>query len=99
MLCDYVDPSDIPSVDIMSFTGNPEIRIGGRKTFTANVQNPVFTVISDEMWQGKIEVTTTGQKAVVKIADDPNMVGATFRVECAGDGQRQSVPIEIISAM
>ena len=99
MLCNYINPSDIPQAATISYSGKPEVRIGGRKTFTANVENPVFTLIVADVWAGNIQLTQTDNKAVVKCANVENMCGASFRIECAGSGQRSSLLVSIIGAV
>lgn len=99
MLCDYVNPSDIPNPATISYTGNPEIRIGGRKTFTATVENPVFSLIVAEAWQDYVQLTQTGNKAIVAAKNVPAMVGAAIKIECAGGGQRSDLLINVVGAV
>jgi hypothetical protein len=103
MLCDYVNPSDVPqptSPILISYAGSPSIRIGGRKTFTAEAEyNVVFTLVYSEMWEGKITMQQTGNKCVVKCANDSAMVGASFKVEVAGGGQQSELLVSIIGAV
>lgn len=103
MLCDYIDPNNVPqptSPILITYSGNPEIRIGGRKTFTAQTENNVvFTLINSAMWDGKITLTQTGNKCVVKCDNDSAMVGANFKIDVAGGGQRSELLIKIIGAV
>lgn len=102
MLCDYIDPNDIPHpspIDI-TYSGSPSIRIGGRKTFTAETENEVvFSLINSALLDGKLTMTQTGNKCVVKCVNDSVLVGATFKVEVAGGGQRSELLVDVIGAV
>lgn len=104
MLCDYVDPNSVPqptSPILITYDGSPEIRIGGRKTFTAATEadDLVFTLVYAAMWEGKITKTQTGNKCVVKCANEPAMVGASFKVVATGGGQSSELLVNIIGAV
>ena len=101
MLCDYVDAPIQPTAPILiTYSGNPEIRIGGRKTFTAETETSVvFDLIYSALWDGKLTMTQTGNKCVVKCANDSAMVGASFKVVAAGGGQRSELLVDIIGAV
>jgi len=98
MLCDYKTAPTPTSPILITYSGNAELRIGGRKTFTAETaNNVVFTLIS--AWGDKITMTQTGNKCVVKCANDSAMVGASFKIEVAGGGQRSELLVSIIGAV
>ncbi len=103
MLCDYIDPNSIPqptSPILITYSGNPEIRIGGRKTFTANTENTVvFSLIYSDIWEGKITMKQTGKKCVVQCANDSAMVGASFKIEATSGNERSELRINIIGAV
>ena len=101
MLCDYIEPAPQPTSPILiTFTGNPELRIGGRKTFTAVTESEVvFSLVSTEMVGEKLTMTQTGNKCVVKCANDSAIVGASFKIEVAGGGQRSELLVDIIGAV
>lgn len=102
MLCDYINPNDIPhpSPINITYSGNPEIRIGGRKTFTAETENEVeFSLINSALLDGKLTMEQTGNKCVVKCANDSALVGATFKVEVAGGGARSELLVDVIGAV
>ena len=101
MLCDYVNPNDIPhpSPINITYSGLPSIRIGGRKTFTAETENEVvFSLVNSALLDGKLTMEQTGNKCVVKCALDA-AVGATFKVEVAGGGQRSELLVNVIGAV
>lgn len=102
MLCDYIDPNDIPHpspIDI-TYSGSPSIRIGGRKSFTAETENEVvFSLINSALLDGKLTMEQTGNKCVVKCVNDSALVGATFKVEVAGGGQRSELLVDVIGAV
>lgn len=102
MLCDYVNPNDIPhpSPINITFSGAPSIRIGGRKTFTAETENEVvFSLVNSALLDGKLTMEQTGNKCVVKCANDSALVGATFKVEVAGGGQQSELLVDVIGAV
>lgn len=102
MLCDYINPNDIPhpSPINITYSGAPSIRIGGRKTFTAETENEVvFSLINSALLDGKLTMTQTGNKCVVKCANDSALVGATFKVEVAGGGARSELLVDVIGAV
>ena len=102
MLCDYINPNDIPhpSPINITYSGNPEIRIGGRKTFTAETENEVeFSLINSALLDGKLTMEQPGNKCVLKCANDSALVGATFKVEVAGGGARSELLVDVIGAV
>lgn len=102
MLCDYVNPNDIPhpSPINITYSGAPSIRIGGRKTFTAETENEVvFSLVYSALLDGKLIMEQTGNKCVVKCANDSALVGATFKVEVAGGGARSELLVDVIGAV
>lgn len=102
MLCDYINPDDIPhpSPINITYSGAPSIRIGGRKTFTAETENEVvFSLINSALLDGKLTMEQTGNKCVVKCVNDSALVGATFKVEVAGGGARSELLVDVIGAV
>lgn len=102
MLCDYVNPNDIPhpSPINITYSGAPSIRIGGRKTFTAETENEVvFSLVNSALLDGKLTMEQTGNKCVVKCANDSALVGATFKVVVASGGQRSELLVDVIGAV
>ena len=102
MLCDYINPNDIPhpSPINITYSGSPSIRIGGRKTFTAETENEVvFSLVNSALLDGKLTMTQTGNKCVVKCVNDSALVGATFKVVVAGGGQRSELLVDVIGAV
>ena len=102
MLCDYINPNDIPhpSPINITYSGLPQLRIGGRKTFTAEAENEVvFSLINSVLLDGKLTMEQTGNKCVVKCANDSALVGATFKVVVAGGGQRSELLVDVIGAV
>lgn len=102
MLCDYINPNDIPHpspIDI-TYSGLPQLRIGGRKTFTAETENEVvFSLVNSALLDGKLTMEQTGNKCVVKCANDSALVGATFKVVVAGGGQQSELLVDVIGAV
>lgn len=102
MLCDYINPNDIPhpSPINITYSGLPQLRIGGRKTFTAETENEVvFSLVNSTLLDGKLTMEQTGNKCVVKCANDSALVGATFKVVVAGGGQRSELLVDVIGAV
>ncbi len=103
MICDYVNPNDVPqptSPILITYSGSPEIRIGGRKTLNAEAESDViFSLVSSAMWEGKITLTQTGNKCLIKCANDSAMVGSSFKVMVTGGGQSSELLMKIIGAV
>lgn len=102
MLCDYINPNDIPhpSPINITYSGLPQLRIGGRKTFTAETENEVvFSLVNSALLDGKLTMEQTGNKCVVKCANDSALVGATFKVVVAGGGQQSELLVDVIGAV
>lgn len=102
MLCDYIDPNDIPhpSPINITYSGSPSIRIGGRKTFTAETENGiVFSLVYSVLLDGKLTIEQTGNKCVVKCANDSALVGATFKVVVESYGLRSELLVDVIGAV
>lgn len=103
MLCDYVNPNDVPQPTtpiLITYSGNPQIRIGGRKTFTAETEDAVvFDLVYSALWDGKLTLTQAGNKCVVKCANDSAMVGVSFKVRATSDNQSAELIVDIIGAV
>lgn len=100
MLCNYKEaPTPTEPIEIL-YSGTPEIRIGGRKTFNVDSDiEMVYTLIVIESWRDKITMTQTGNKCVVKCANDSMLVGGSFKIEVAGGGQRSELLVGIKGAV
>ena len=102
MLCDYVNPNDIPHPSPINITyaGAPQLRIGGRKTFTAETENEVvFSLVNSALLDGKLTMEQTGNKCVVKCVNDSALVGATFKVKVSRNGVVSELLVDIIGAV
>ena len=102
MLCNYVNPNDIPhpSPINITYSGSPSIRIGGRKTFTAETENEVvFSLVNSALLDGKLTMEQTGNKCVVRCANDSALVGATFKVVVTGNNQSSELMVDVIGAV
>ncbi len=102
MLCDYINPNDIshPSPINITYSGLPQLRIGGRKTFTAETGNEVvFSLVNSALLDGKLTMEQTGNKCVVKCANDSALVGATFKVRASHNGVVSELLVDIIGAV
>ena len=102
MLCDYINPNNIPhpSPINITYSGSPSIRIGGRKTFTAETENEVvFSLVNSALLDGKLTMEQTGNKCVVRCTNDSALVGATFKVEVAGGGARSELLVDVVGAV
>ena len=102
MLCNYINPNDIPhpSPINITFAGLPQLRIGGRKTFTAVTENEVvFSLVNSALLDGKLTMTQTNNKCVVKCANDSALVGASFKVKVSHNGVIAELLVDIIGAV
>jgi hypothetical protein len=102
MLCDYIDPGSIPHPNPINitFSGSPSIRIGGRKTFTAETESEVvFSIINPASLNDKLTMTQTGNKCIIKCVNEPALVGFSFKIEVTGNGQRSELSVDVIGAV
>jgi hypothetical protein len=102
MLCDYIDPDSIPHPNPINitFSGSPSIRIGGRKTFTAETESEVvFSIINPASLNDKLTMTQTGNKCIIKCVNEPALVGFSFKIEVTGNGQRSELSVDVIGAV
>lgn len=101
MLCDYVDPNTIPQPTTpinITYSGNPEIRIGRTKTFNVDTNdNITFSLIVAEQWRDKIELTTIDNHSckVHVQNDDINMVGVSFKLVADNGTQSSELLINV----
>lgn len=101
MLCDYFTPNQPTSPIVIKYSGEPQIRIGGRKTFSVDSETAMtFSLIVADVWSDKITMTQTGNQCVVRCANDSTMVGASFKVEVVSpDSQHSELLVGIIGAV
>lgn len=100
MLCNYFVPNQPTSPIVIKYSGEPQIRIGGRKTFKVESETAmVFSLIVAETWRDKLTLEQTGNQCVVRCVNDSAMVGANFRIEVAGGGQRSNLLVEVKGAV
>lgn len=72
-ICDYIEVGD-NDFDI-TYSGKPTIRVGGKKTFTANTENAVTWSISDSNFdESLLTVTINGNKIVVACKYDESLL-------------------------
>ena len=103
MLCDYVDPNDVPQPTTpieIKFSGEPSIRIGGRKTFTVNTEfDVVFSLVYSTLLENKLNLQQTGKKCVITCVNDSALVGSIFKITVSGNGQTSEQLINVIGAV
>lgn len=102
MLCDYINPDNLPhpSTPIeITYSGSPEIRIGGRKTFSADV--PVtFSLITADMWKDKIKLTQIDEYSCKITADNESaMVGANIKITAKSETQTSELLVKVIGGV
>lgn len=102
MLCDYADPDSIPRPTVpieITYSGSPEIRIGGRKTFSTDV--PVtFSMIAADMWKDKIRLTQTDDHScVIKCQNESAMVGANIKITAKNETQTSELLVKVIGGV
>lgn len=102
-LCDYVRPEDIPEPTypiLISYLGNPELRIGGRKTFKSDVDVTYSIVVSD-VWKDNLTLSQTDNSScVIKCVNNSDMVGISFKVIATdASGNESQVLIKVIGGV
>ena len=102
MLCDYIDPNTLPTptIPVIKYDGKPEIRIGGRKTFTVETSTDVtMSLIYASQLEGKLTLTQNGNKGIVKCVNDSALVGTSFKLNVMGNNIATELLIDIIGAV
>lgn len=105
MLCDYIDPNDIPVPSepiAINYKGEPTISIGGKKTFSIDGtwENVVYTLIGSELVESGITLTQTeNNKCVLTCKEEPLLVGSVFRLCVDSNGWRGQVYVTIKGAI
>lgn len=105
-LCDYINPqntADSESLFKISYKGRPEIRIGGRKTFSVNDHDSLitFSLIMSNMWKDKITlIQTSNYSCMVNVTNFPDMVGADIKLAATdSNGQKSEIIIQVIGGV
>lgn len=102
MLCDYINPESLPQPSSpieITYSGSPEIRIGGRKTFSTDV--PVtFSLIAADMWKDKIKITQMNDHSCKITADNESaMVGANIKIIAKSETQTSELLVKVIGGV
>ena len=102
MLCDYIAPESLPQPSSpieITYSGSPEIRIGGRKTFSTDV--PVtFSLIAADMWKDKIKITQMNDHSCKITADNESaMVGANIKIIAKSETQTSELLVKVIGGV
>lgn len=103
MICDYIDPDTAPQPTtpiVISYVGNPEIRIGGRKTLKVQSDNAVvFSLLVDSNLNNKVTIEQTENQCVVRCINDTNIVGSHFKVIATCNGEHSELLMTIKGVM
>lgn len=103
LICDYYSPSDIPQPTtpiVIEYSGNPEIKIGGRKTFKVESINTVtFNLVTSSMLDGKVTIESSENQCVVRCVNDSLIVGSHFKLVATSNGQQSELIINIRGVM
>ena len=105
ILCDYIDPDSIPRPTVpieITYSGNPEIRIGGRKTFkVVDSDNKItFSLVAAEMWKDKILLTQIDDcSCVVRCPNESAMVGANIKIIAKNETQTSELLVKVIGGV
>lgn len=102
MLCDYINPDELPvSTEPLEikYSGKPEIRIGGKKSFKIeNVENVNYNIIIPDLWHG-ITISQSANECTVRCANNSTLVGVKFILTATYAGQASELQIEIIGGV
>lgn len=99
-ICDNINSDDIPRVPIeIAYSGSPEIRIGGRKTFSTDV--PVtFSLIVTDMWKNKIKITQMDDHSCkITAVNDSAMVGTNIKIIAKNKTQTSELLVKVIGGV
>lgn len=115
MIADYFNPKDDnnpPEIELpiytISYTGDPVIRVGGKKIFSANrideSENinadivPIWDVILPENLEGKINFTCEGNKITVLSVFDISVIGEEFLIVLSCGGEKVQQKVKVVTA-
>lgn len=102
MICNYVESNDSPDDKpiIITYTGEPYIRIGGRKTFNVDYEHEVvFALVYSSILEGKIKLEVDENKCVIKISNDVSIVGNHFKLTASYGNEQAEILITIKGVM
>lgn len=103
MICDYFNPEDIPqpigTVEII-YTGEPQIKIGGRKTFRVESEyEATFSLVMIDMLINKVTLEQGNNQCIVKCVNDEDIIGSHFKLIAAAHGRESELLITIKGVM
>lgn len=101
-ICNYVESNDSPDDKpiVITYTGEPYVRIGGRKTFNVDYEHEVvFGLVYSSILEGKIKLEVDENKCVIKISNDVSIVGNHFKLTASYGNEQAEVLITIKGVM
>lgn len=105
MLCDCFTPPPTPTGIIITYNGQPKIRVGGaNKTFTAVSDNEItlWSKVCTGAQEDYIILTpdvSDSKKCKVKCLDNNLLIGGTFKVQCTDGTNTGEVLVSIIGGV
>lgn len=102
-LCDYIDPENIPTptepIEV-TYTGLPEIRIGGRKTFKVDSETAItFSLVGTDAVISKLRINQENNQCVVWVENDSSLVGNHFKLLAQSDADQSELLVSIKGVM
>lgn len=85
MLCNYVEPKQEVVLEI-TYSGEPVIRTGGRKTFKVDAEDVIWEIVVSDEYADKFTLSPTDNSCVVKVAYDEDVVGVNFKLVAKSHG-------------
>lgn len=96
-LCNYFEPTVINDI---IYVGNPEINIGGYKTFTIDTTDVVvWNITSSPIQSNKITTTITENKIKINISNDTSLVGTSFKLTATINSINKELLIKIVGGI
>lgn len=96
-LCNYFVPTVINDI---IYVGNPEINIGGYKTFTIDTTDVVvWNITSSPIQSNKITTTITENKIKINISNDTSLVGTSFKLTATINSINKELLIKIVGGI
>lgn len=101
-ICDYNSDTvpQPPSPIVISYVGEPEIRIGGRKTLRVQSDSTVtFSLLADSSLDNKVTIEQSDNQCVVRCVNDTNIIGSHFKVIATCNGEHSELLMTIKGVM
>lgn len=102
LICDYCSSSDIPQPTepiVIQYSGNPEIKIGGRKTFRVDSEDSVtFSLVTSSVNENKVSIEPNNNQCLLRCINDVSIIGSHIKLIAMVNGEQSDLSITIKGA-